>query len=508
MADPPDDEAGQNYTFFVYPSLEKGHDDAFESFQASITKDGNMSLVLPASLYGSITLKIVLQDDGSASGATADDNSESFPRYLKLEIARIPTVLSFDFAYEFLSAIEHASDLEGDQAALYSVNMINISGTKYPLFEVTYTNGKIFREPPKATCDSVGALNLDSCNLLFHLAVASHGTSTLSVKMSTSNKDFVAIPSTKVFVVKVLPQPVIESVSPAFSHLSGGVRVTVHGLHFGSLYSRAYSSTTYGNISVTIGGSQCSHLAFKSDTMVTCVSPRGVRGLTSLHLNISDGFLSRGSRHDFAYVSMMMAGGLAGNGFLGFHCGDAAAQVQLLPLKVNRAVRSLEMHQGMMFVGGSFTHANSKRMGHVLAYDGSSAYPLGEGVDGIVNSMTLYFLPAGAQGSNDTRPQELIVVGGSFFTAMNQRQHDSSFVPGALAAWNTAVGQWEAISDTPFLGRVDVVLSNGSLLFVAGTSSLGPQPASLLSRFDGANWTTPVGATPEHYISQVKFCLF
>jgi len=95
----------------------------------------------------------------------------------------------------------------------------------------------------------------------------------------------------------------------------------------------------------------------------------------------------------------------------------------------------------------------------------------------------------------------VLIVGGSFNNAVNA--HRSGSVQGALAAWDPVSSQWLRMSTRPLVGRVDVLLSDSdsSLLYVAGSRSLGDEASSLLSRFDGTSWRTPVGAAANDYVS-------
>ena len=565
VAAPPVDEQGQASSFAVASQIADGHIQAFAGFNATVSPDGNLTLFLPASLHGHIIMTVTLREDPAqsdghhaalssshnVSAVSSNETLSSVPVNITLDIERVPTVLSFHFAMDFYSAVEAvaasatehpAAEISGDSdlqanhslpssnTEAHSVEIRGVQGTQHPAFVVAHTNAELFRSPPSATCTS----GIEGCRLAFELAPGAHGTSTLSVTIETTDRSFTSIPSSRVLVLKVLPRPVIARVSPAFSHLAGGVRVTVHGQHFGSMYSRSYFSAEYHALSITIAGSPCSDVIVLSDAVVSCTAPPGPLGSAWLAVNISDGALSRGAAHRFSYSDLLVAGGRAGSGFLALVSHPV---LNVMGLHVNRAVRCAAVWRGEVFVGGSFTYAGGTQVGHVFGYDGSAVYPLGQGVDGVVNAMAVFTLDRSAADgaaaattttattnggmsddsvsshrggdahryTNGYTPvyaslldeseltRDLVIVGGSFYSAMNQHQYKSPVVKSALAAWDLKAAKWVDISPEPYLGRVDAIVANASVLYVAGTTSLGAYPSSLLSRFDGYAWTTPVG---------------
>ena len=544
VATQPVDEQGQASSFAVASQIANGHIQAFAGFDATVSPDGNLTLLLPASLHGHIIMTVTLREDPAlsdghlaalssshnVSAVSSNETLSSAPVNITLDIERVPTVLSFHFAMDFYSAVEAvaasaaehpAAEVSGDSdvqanhslpssnTEAHGVEIRSVQGTQHPVFVVAHTNAELFRSPPSASCTS----GVEGCSLAFELAPGMHGASTLSVTIETTDRSFPSIPSSRVLVLKVLPRPVIARVSPAFSHIAGGVRVTVHGQHFGSVYSRSYFSADYHALSITIAGSPCSDVIVLSDAVVSCTAPPGPRGSAWLAVNISDGALSRGAVHAFSYSDLLVAGGRAGAGFLALVSHPV---LNIMGLHVNRAVRCAAVWRGEVFVGGSFTYAGGTQVGHVFGYDGSAVYPLGQGVDGVVNAMAVFTLDRsaadGADRGGDAHryahgdtpvyaslldeselTRDLVIVGGSFYSAMNQHQYKTPVVKSALAAWDLKAAKWVDISPEPYLGRVDAIVANASVLYVAGTTSLGAHPSSLLSRFDGYAWTTPVG---------------
>ena len=225
-------------------------------------------------------------------------------------------------------------------------------------------------------------------------------------------------------------------------------------------------------------------------------------------------------------------------------------------LYCNKAVNCLTRLRGVLYIGGSFTTVSLSRLqppgilslslslslclslclclslslsrslsppgiagiavdkvfSYIAAYDGGGVQALGQGVDGTVHALATFSLPAaffesaalngfsggsvysGGDSGGSSAARQVLIVGGSFNNAVNA--HRSGSVQGALAAWDPVSSQWLRMSTRPLVGRVDVLLSDSdsSLLYVAGSRSLGDEASSLLSRFDGTSWRTPVGA--------------
>ena len=462
---PPLDEIQQKVSF----SIEFDAPERFSGFVASATANGDLSLHVPASVHGNLTLHVRLEEEALAAHSdregstnTVTSNSTS----IALTIWPIPPLLDFNML-PFFSAVE--------SSGMHTVNITNITGTAHPEVTIAVSNLRLFKTPPTTACRDHSA---PGCSLMFAFADLVHGTSTMSVTLSQLKPDNDAVgdsePITKVLVLKIFPQPVIQSVRPGVCSHRGGCRVAIHGSHFGSLYSRAYSTNVYTNLSVTIGGKPCTELAFQSDKLVSCIAPPGVIGTNDLYLNISDAHLSRGASSVFKYSNVIVAGGRQGGGFVGV---QAFPNVETLDVKLNRAVRCVATWRGSVFLGGSFTRADDRDTAHILRYDGATTQSLGRGVDGVVNSMSVFKYPIfGADGTPSTERSlgsteselltELLVVGGSFNYAMDLQNRIA--VTGALAAWNPSTEQWLAISAT-YAGRVDVIMHNASSLYVAGT---------------------------------------
>jgi hypothetical protein len=77
--------------------------------------------------------------------------------------------------------------------------------------------------------------------------------------------------------LKVYPQPRVKSVFPRIGMLWGGLAVTIHGVFFGSEYSRGRAAPggKYTNVSVLIGGAVCEQVEVVSDSEVHCLAPAG-----------------------------------------------------------------------------------------------------------------------------------------------------------------------------------------------------------------------------------------
>jgi hypothetical protein len=461
---PPLDEVQQLFSFVI--DSKANTSEELSGFVAMASKGGDLVFHVPASVYGNLTLYVRLKEEAPTQHTKSDNSTETFssiPLSLAVTIWPIPPLLDFDMPL-FLSAVE-SSDI-------HTVNITNITGTVRPEITIAVSNLRLFKTLPSTACLQRSP---DSCSFRFEFADLMHGTATMSVTLSQLNLDNNPLgesePITKVLVLKVFPQPVIQSVRPRVCSHRGGCRVAIHGSYFGSLYSRAYSEVVYTSLSVTIGGEPCTEVTVQSDKLVSCLAPPGVIGTNHLHLNISDGHLSRGAASTFKYSNVMVAGGRQGGGFLGV---QVFPHVDNLDVKLNRAVRCVATWRDSVFLGGSFTRADDRDTAHVLRYDGASTNSLGNGVDGVVNSMSVLMFPVAAGTQANANPigagaemlTELLVIGGSFNYAMDQQNRIA--VSGALAAWNPSTNQWLAISAT-YLGRVDVVMSDSSSLYVAGT---------------------------------------
>ena len=578
VAPPPLDEAQQLTTFVVAAALDNGNHEVFTNFTAAVVGTGDLALSLPPALYGNITLSVTVEEDLSdipccwhnASGTACPYDSyrnssgasfRSEPLQLRLSVERTPLLADF-VMLSYFAALE--------SSGVHNVSIDNITGTSFPRFTVTASNPKLFRAHPEASCID-GPF---TCSLRFELAETVHGTSTMTVQMAGIDPNHTVIERTKVLVFKVIPNPVVQRVLPAIGRLQGGAKVTIIGRHFGSVYSRGFGSDQdgYASISVSIAGNTCGDVEFISDTMVTCNVPPGIPGMCALHVNISDGFHSRGANSNFTYMHMLVAGAHQQGGFLGVVTGiQAMPSIEMMRLELNKAVRSVVYSSGAIYVGGSFTTANGLKVGYILSYDGAHASHVGQGVDGAVHSMTLFKGPASQRA--------LLVVGGSFYTAMTNA---TMSVTGSLAGeiyllalllacllprgnrclsgrpdevcglsepWSVKgtlvcrLGHGKArvgVSRPPALrrpcrrrtGQLHCLIRRGdeqvsalprfpNRLPVPTTDackeraptdmldhicadclrcSLGEHRTSMLSRFDGNKWTTPVGASHE-YIS-------
>jgi hypothetical protein len=461
---PPLDEIQQMVSFVIDSNADAS--EGLSGFIAMASTGGDLFFHVPASVYGNLTLYVHLKEEAPTQHSKSDNSTETFssiPVSLAVTIWPIPPLLDFEMPL-FLSAVE--------SSGIHTVNITNITGTARPEITIAVSNVRLFKTLPSTACLERSP---DSCSFMFEFADLMHGTATMSVTLSQLNLDSNPVgesePITKVLVLKIFPQPVIQSVRPRVCSHRGGCPVAIHGSYFGSLYSRAYSEDVYTSLSVTIGGGPCTQVTVHSDRLVSCLAPPGQMGTNHLHLNISDGHLSRGTASTFHYSNVMVAGGRQGGGFLGV---QVFPHVENLDVKLNRAVRCVATWRDSVFLGGSFTRADDRDAAHVLRYDGASTYSLGNGVDGVVNSMSVLMFPiaAGIQanafpvGAGSEMRTEVLVIGGSFHYAMDLQNRIA--VSGALAAWNPSTNQWLSISAT-YIGSVDVVMSDSSSLYVAGT---------------------------------------
>jgi hypothetical protein len=198
--------------------MKNGPQPLFSAFHAQVTSDGNLSLTLPPNIYGNITVRVLLVEDASAT--TQDphvdtDTYKSTTADVTVSIWRIPPLLGFEIL-PYYSALESTGS--------HYINITDIIGTTAPLFTVTFSNPRVFRLSPTASCSSS---DVRTCTLSFELAESSHGTCTISLEMSGQGLGTMGggKADTKVMVLKVFPLPIILGVSPAVCSHRGGARV-------------------------------------------------------------------------------------------------------------------------------------------------------------------------------------------------------------------------------------------------------------------------------------------
>ncbi len=138
-------------------------------------------------------------------------------------------------------------------------------------------------------------------------------------------------------------------------------------------------------------------------------------------------------------------------------------------------VMSLGVYQDDLIVGGAISHAGGVPANFIARWDGTSWSALGSGLNGFVNSMTVY-------------NGELIVTG-SFITT------GSGTTVNRIARWDGT--SWLPLgSPAGMNGDVNnVIVYNGELIVTGNFSTAGGVPANRIARWNGSQWQAlePIG---------------
>jgi len=298
--------------------------------------------------------------------------------------------------------------------------------------------------------------------------------------------------STASLIVKVLPQPRVWGVTPRIGSIRGGNVVTIRGQYFGSTYSRGYVSSDYAFASVMIGGLDCLEHRYISDSEILC-RPAPAVGSGAVVVAIDDPgknkteFLGTRERTGalvarlgYRYAQVAFGGSERpqdptdmAHGLLGFGpsvhspgtTASPAPSMDPVELLLPSAITALSVHDGAVYVGGSFeslTVPESGKLGEnkvivnrIARYDGNEATPLGAGTNGEINIITTF--------------QGLLAMGGAFTEVYPQK--GAAIPTGGLAFWNTERGEWSQVQGMPtgtFPGVVMALAAEGSMLAVGG----------------------------------------
>jgi hypothetical protein len=138
-------------------------------------------------------------------------------------------------------------------------------------------------------------------------------------------------------------------------------------------------------------------------------------------------------------------------------------------------VRSLAVYQDDLIVGGAISDAGDVPANNIARWDGTSWSPLGSGLNGFVDAMTVY-------------NGELIAAGS--FT-----ETGSGTTVNRIARWNGT--SWLPLGSPAGLnGAVnEVIVYDGELIAVGDFSTAGAVPANRIARWDGSQWLAlePIG---------------
>jgi len=444
--------------------------------------DGERSLIfeLKPHVFGecTVTVTFVVGDQTCAGGSTPNSCISALPHVVTVKILPWNRPPSFD-VLDFVGSVEDA----GEDVLFGFVSQI-IAGparetSQSVRFEVSVSGDtdNFFISLPQITPEG---------DLRFKASPGRHGVISLSIIAMDDGAltmDVNASSSPVVAILKVFPRPRLASVVPKIGPLTGGNIITVHGMHFGSKYSRGYESDLHGNISVFVGGGQCANATFISDQAIVCVTPPGV-GQSTISVNISDGsvtrsgFLESGYTHNLFYLGGTMtqprsAGFVAHSPLFASSglAGDDNPSIGATNLVAAKTVRALAVFQGFLYAGGDFMSLNVADARFVFAWDGTAVTKLENGVDGSV----LCLLPFNNH----------LVVAGAFTHVFKQW---GSIRTGGLAMWDGK--QWsEEGFGVVVNGVVTTMATNGAILYIGGRfKNVGSIATDGVAMWDGQIW--------------------
>ncbi len=145
---------------------------------------------------------------------------------------------------------------------------------------------------------------------------------------------------------------------------------------------------------------------------------------------------------------------------------------------LNDAATRMVVKDGSLYIGGNFNQAGGVIANHVVRYDGSSFYPLGEKP---ANGFTTPPINVACIGQAD----DGIYVGGLFTVA--GKTPASRIARWDGTTWNTVGGGTRG--GTSSANRVLAIAGRGSEVFVGGTfTNVGGINVKNIARWDGAYW--------------------
>jgi len=311
----------------------------------------------------------------------------------------------------------------------------------------------------------------------------------------------VALGGPKLVALTVYPRPRIFSVSPGLGPIYGGTTITIHGVFFGSEYSRGYQATVYGGITVYVGDHECLNVTYIADSELVCQTPLGV-GAASVSLYIKEDGLVRSFTFDkgFKYVILYYVGMMSSvdlTGYFGFGPSSSrpgtyhspSASLEKGSIEMSKTANTLLTVDGTIYIGGVFEFADGKEVNNVLMWDGSSSVtPLGYGTDAAVNTLTAF--------------EGKVVVGGDF-----QRVFTEGGKPlksPLVAFWDGS--QWLRVGDLVLTGSVSVAVTNENSLYIGGQfSSHGAAGFHGLAKYTDGKWESINGGVGEGRVLTIAF---
>ena len=494
---PPDEMATQTLTFSL--TVVSGQ----ELFFDQPTADANGTLVLPLARAGRGTAVIsaVVHDDGPCLQAATNDSDLVGPGHQCKSLPFVFEVIvdGFEQLPSFILqptlAVVDGAGLENFPhfATVETLATLAKESLAFIRFSVSCTSTApgMWVHPP--SIDPLGTLSLE-------VRTGFSGQAYCRVQLGGADgsvSDSLSPP--QYFSVKIWPRPQVTAVSPAMANPFATTLVTVLGRNFGSLLSRGYSATTYGNVSVYISTPYTYSLkgvkhssvkweacvdgaTFVSDENLLCTIPPGA-GMRHIKVEIMEHGINRTGvlQQALTGVELWVGGTAADPHCQAFgapwphrqeaiaHCGQRGflasgpgplfqpPKFDMARLNVSSAVRSLVVSGSTVFMGGSFNNVNSTRANGIAAFDRLSVSSLALGLDGGVNSLGLVH-----------RGRHLLVAGGSFTRAHHA---SGSIRTGGLALWDQTSRQWGALAGVPLQGVCLALVVKGNKIFVGGRFS-------------------------------------
>lgn len=480
---PPDELATQEHRIVL--TVLSGNELFFDLPTAR--PDGSLVLPLARAGRGTALIRAVIEDDGPSGG---ENVAESAPFFFEVVVDGFEDLPPFTLT-DSLSVLDGAG-VENFPNFAQVATLANMpdASQNYVRFVVKCTSTAPGMWEQYPAIDPVGTLTLA-------VTTGFSGQGYCAVQLGGADMSVSrTLSAAQYFFVKVWPRPELLTVSPAVADPFTLTAVTIRGRHFGSLLSRGYSASSYGNISVyvttpytyTIRGIKYSSVRWEpcvggakyiGDEELHCVLSPGA-GVRDLKVEIlEDGMNRTGTLlHALAGAELWLGGTAEDPHCQAFgapwphrqeaitHCGQRGflgsgpgpmhlpPKVDMARLNISSSIRALAISQGRVFLGGSFAQVNSTRVNGIVAYDREEVRGLSLGLDGSVNCMGLV-----------NRDRSLIAVGGSFTKVY---QPAGPVMTGGLAIWDETSRQWSALGGVPLHGLGLALLIKGEDVYVGG----------------------------------------
>lgn len=302
---------------------------------------------------------------------------------------------------------------------------------------------------------------------------------------------YVVVQGVKIFDIRIHPRPKIVSVHPALGPMDGGILLTVKGSNLAPQTCRRGATCT--GIYIHLGDMPCPVEGAASPEQIICRTPRGL-GHHDLFLNVIEDGMNRSAEVSSVFVQHdVLLGGLTNDsneGYVayGFGGGDGTRQPSSFifegfhPFSA-KGVRAIAAYKSKTYVAGGFLQTKGSSANHIAAFDGTAVFPLGSGVDGLVNDLAIF--------------NDMLVVGGVFTKVIRQPSKRLAWFnmgvlrSGGLATWNGS--DWDMLGALPFPGIVTSLHVNTSIIYVGGRFKDEGRKNNL-AMFNGTSWSSVCGS--------------